>query len=310
MMQTLWIVLALLPVQEAKPEEVLVLLEGGERISGTMVVKEVVVDTAYGELVVPAGDVHKIVVGKSSRPELVARIADLLAKLGADEFKEREAAMGALREMGRLVEPELRAALDHGEPEVRQRAEKILEEIEEDDPDPDPGSVMPGEDTVVTEKFTICGRLRMETFQLETPFGILKFGKEDVRTLYLSPPRAIQEKLRLDGSQTVSTDMVDTKVQIAPGSRVEIRASGTIFLQNWGGEITPDGSSNWGRFNNQFAMGALVGRIGKHGPLFLVGRGYLGTSDRTGTLYLGLALNNAGQTNGDFLVRIEVRPKE
>ena len=91
---------------------------------------------------------------------------------------------------------------------------------------------------------------------------------------------------------------------------MEIRATGTIFLQNWGGEVTPEGSNNWGRFNNQFPMGALVGRIGKHGPHFLVGRHHSGLTDRAGTLYLGLALTNPGQANGDFLVRLQVDPRE
>lgn len=54
----------------------------------------------------------------------------LVEQLGARSFYTREKAMAALISAGSSVEPQVRAALDHEDPEVRYRTEVVLIEIE------------------------------------------------------------------------------------------------------------------------------------------------------------------------------------
>src|SRR5262249_30125199 len=58
--------------------------------------------------------------------------AALVARLGAPQFADREAAARALREVGRDVLPALRAASRSRDPEVRTRAARLVEDIQRD----------------------------------------------------------------------------------------------------------------------------------------------------------------------------------
>jgi hypothetical protein len=63
----------------------------------------------------------------SPSPDQVQAMID---GLGHDSFTRREQAMEALIAAGNVVEKEVAAAIDHGDPEVRYRAAKVLREIE------------------------------------------------------------------------------------------------------------------------------------------------------------------------------------
>lgn len=296
--------------EEKKAEAPVFLLKDGSRISGTFEAKEVRVETAYGVLTVPVADVHKVTFGKVSDPELAGRIRGLIETLGDSSFDVREEAMEGLRELGWVAEPELQGAKEHDDPEVKQRAAKILEELAEEGLPLEEGGIVPEEDTIVTDRFTIRGKLLVDSFEVQTGFGTLHFGKKDIRILYVRPPRETAVEAKIPGTATLNRGLIDTEVKVLPGAFLTLSASGTIVIQNWGGETTPEGGPQWGRFNNQFQSGALIGRIGKGGPLFLVGRHYSGVASRGGTLFLGLALNDSGQNTGEFRVRIRMRPRD
>jgi RNA polymerase sigma factor (sigma-70 family) len=57
---------------------------------------------------------------------------EMVKKLGSDDFAEREAAQGALREIGAKAEPALRAGLKSESPEVRARCAKVLTDVRRD----------------------------------------------------------------------------------------------------------------------------------------------------------------------------------
>lgn len=293
---------------EEKPP--LFVLKDGGRISGEFQATELKIETAYGTLTVPITDVQKVILGKISDPDLARRIETLIRTLGDSSFDAREKAMEGLRELGRAVEPELRRAAESEDPEIKQRAKAILGEFEEEDAPADEDEVIPEEDALVTARFTIRGKLLLESFEVKTRFGPLKFEKKDVRILYVHPPEFIRREVKVPGTSTVNRGMFDTELRVERGSRLTMRASGSIVIQNWGGSTGPEGGPNWGRYNNQFQSGALLGRIGTTGQLFLVGRHFTGEIDRGGNLFLGIALNDGGQNTGEFRVRIEVRPKD
>ncbi len=71
--------------------------------------------------------------GKSDTPLKAVpgeEIKTLVRKLGDDDFKTREKASQRLRELGRLAMPALRKAANDSDAEIRQRAARIVEEIQ------------------------------------------------------------------------------------------------------------------------------------------------------------------------------------
>src|SRR5262249_25674407 len=55
-----------------------------------------------------------------------ARLAAEARRLGADSFRERERAMRELRAAGRSALPFVRPAVNHSDPEVARRAERLV----------------------------------------------------------------------------------------------------------------------------------------------------------------------------------------
>jgi hypothetical protein len=71
--------------------------------------------------------------GKSDTPPKAVQpeeIKTLVRQLGDDDFKTRERASQRLRELGRFAMPALRKAANDSDAEVRQRASRIVEEIQ------------------------------------------------------------------------------------------------------------------------------------------------------------------------------------
>jgi len=61
--------------------------------------------------------------------EVRRRIEELVAQLGAESYKDREAATKALVDMGPAIIPLVRPHINSGDPEVRQRLEDVLEQL-------------------------------------------------------------------------------------------------------------------------------------------------------------------------------------
>ena len=86
--------------------------------------------------------VERIVSVTRAQPETPGaageRIARLIARLGAESYKDREAATKALGEIGPRIGPMLKRHRNDSDPEVRQRIEKIIQQIEPPSPNPKP----------------------------------------------------------------------------------------------------------------------------------------------------------------------------
>jgi len=80
--------------------------------------------------------------------KIMQRVEKLVAQLGAESYKDREAATKALMDEGKGVLPYLKKHLDAGDPEVRQRLQNIIDKIEgnaapnNNNPNGFPGGIM------------------------------------------------------------------------------------------------------------------------------------------------------------------------
>lgn len=277
-------------------------LKDGARILGRIRMDRVDLDTGYGTLSVPVGDIYSIRFGKRSDPDLMARIAGMIATLGSDDFDARSQATNELIELGVLVERELTRALESEDVEVKARARKILDAIAS--ASPDDTEPVREEDEVVTARFTVRGMVNLDHFEIHTRFGPLAVPKKHVRSIEIQEAPSEQKEVRLASSVSAQGAFHDTGIEVRRGDEISIEARGSITLGNWGMNVGPDGVPN-NRFMRNYPLGCLLMRIGD-GPMLQVGSSWTQRAERRGSLKLAIAAPNQNNT-GDFKVVVSVR---
>lgn len=290
-------------------DEANIQLQDGSSFRGKLDIKSFEVETPYGKLVVPASDVIRIRVGKSSNKELKTKIDKLIADLGSKEFQTRETAQKELAKLGSKAYAEIEAATNSTDAEVATRAQALLAEISlgEDE------EVQPNEDEIVTPTLTLRGTIKFDAFQLHTRFGTLKVEKKDVATITLSELADAGKTIKLTDRNTAQSGWLDTGIRVKRGDRIIATATGSINWVNSGYVTDPKGNpqiGQWTRTGNQVIFyGALVGRIGQSGLFFLMGDKYNDKAQVDGNLFIAIGCNWGPQNaTGEYKVRIEIRP--
>ena len=282
-------------------------LRDGTQIVGKLEIKSVEVVTVYGTLTVPLDDVVKIRIGKKSDRELKNKIDKLVGDLGSKDFAARDAATVELAKLGRMAYTELRKASFSEDQEVKERSNKLIEEMGALDEETD---IPCEDDEVVTPTFTIVGAVKFDTLSIATKFGPLKVVKKDLASMSLAEPQVVSRTVSVPARATAGR-MLATGIRVKRGDRLVINAGGTVSYRNYGGtQFTPEGSSNYGAWNENFQIGTLLGRINAAGPLFKVGERYGEKVEADGELFLGIATHDSGSSygNGEFKVRIQIQP--
>lgn len=281
-------------------------LRDGTIIIGKTDLKSIEILTAYGTLSVPMSDVLRIRVGKKSDRDLKAKIDRCIADLGSKDFAARDQATMDLAKLGRLAYTELRKAAGSEDLEVKERATKLLDDmgVIEDEAD-----VIPENDEVVTPTFTIAGAIKIETLAISTKFGLLKVAKKDLARMFVGEAEAVSRTVAVPAKATAGK-MIATGIRLKRGDRLSVTAQGNISYRNYGGtQFSPDGSSNYGNWNDNIMIGALIGRIGAGGTVFKIGERHNEKIEADGELHLGIAaVESAGNYgNGEYKARIQVQ---
>ncbi len=290
-------------------EEANVVLLDSSSFRGKLDIKSFEVETPYGKLVVPATDVIRIRVGKSSNKELKTKIDRLIADLGSKDFQTRETAQKELGKLGSKAYAEIEAATNSADAEVGARAQALLGEISLGDDE----ELQPNEDEIVTPTLTLRGTIKFDTFQLQTRFGTLKVDKRDVAIITLSEMADTGKIVKLTERNTAQSAWLDTGIRVKRGDRIVSTATGSINWVNSGYVTDPRGNpqiGQWTRTGNQVIFyGALVGRIGQSGQFFLMSDKYSDKAMADGSLFIAIGCNWGPQNaTGEYKVRIEVRP--
>lgn len=300
------------------PEPPMFRMRDGTRIAGRADLEVLAIDTAYGPLEVPVGEIVQVRFGSPRDTELGERIRTLVEQLGSDEFDLREEATEELRGVGPPALDALKEATNSEDQEVKTRAEKLVTELEEelddleDDQKPYLVALRGEEDEVVTLKFTAIGRVDLAHFSVKTPYGVLKLARDDILSIVFRPPPFRQLTFEIGGSKAYAGNnkWVDTGLQLTQGAFLKISAAGNLNLSNYGTNCNPDGASGVPANGlDSFPVGALVARIGAKGKPFLVGSEYEGRANGTGSLELGISFKS-GSTRGQYEVEVEVEIEE
>jgi hypothetical protein len=291
------------------------------------------VATRYGKLTVPVGEIRRIEFGLRVPEETVKRIDAAIARLASQDFKQRDAASAELLALRELSYPALQQAAKSSDLEVARRAKdaiKLLTDTVSADK-----LHLPRYDTVVALDFTILGQIEAPVLKARTSyFGETSLKLAEVRSMrWLANDREATVALdaaRYGGQQEA---WLDTGVEVRAGSGVQVVAGGTVDLRPGLGEAGtylagPDGqgqrmtrAAGFGGGGGPGANrggaapvrpsggiqspGALLGRIGEHGKVFVVGSRYEGTAADDGKLYLRIVASPYnGESTGSYDVRV------
>jgi hypothetical protein len=294
------------------PNEMEVRLVDGSRIHMIILQENLEIVTKYGTLTVPTRDIRKIEFGVRHVEAVRKRITDAICKLGSVSFKEREGAGTDLLAIGPPAYLSLQQAKKSADREVAHRAEALLEQMRQRFTE-DQLRTRP-DDLVQTLDFTIAGRVTSPTIRaMTTIFGDAQLKVSDLRSIRLLGGLA-EIEVNVDATKYTSThNWMDTGVLLTPDDEVSVTASGQVDLMiNGGGNMVtgPAGSHQWGNGPGGAGHppGALLGKIGDSGTVFVVGESYKTTCKKEGRLYLQITPGpfggNGNMVGGSYKVNI------
>lgn len=267
------------------------------------------VTTKYGKLSVPATEVRRVEFGFRYPEGAEEKITQLVAQLGDGNYKRRETAAVELLAFRELAYPALKRAAKSTDAEQARRAGELVAKLEERLP---PEKLKFREyDQVTTIDFTAKGKIEAKTLLGYTPyFGEVKLQVAEVRSLR-SVAAGGEVVVQVDSSKyldAAQTTWFDTEVDLTADTPLEVVASGQVSLYRGGGyECGPKGHMSYS--NGTYPSGALLGRVGTSGEVFLVGEKYAGTPKGEGRLYLRMAHSPwPGQATGSYKVTITPNP--
>lgn len=278
----------------AQPAEVR--LNDGSVIAVTLASPQIKVATKYGTLDVPISDIRKIDFGWHLKDK--SAVDRLIASLASAAFKDRDDGTKVLKEAGASVYAVLKAYRSQDQEQMK-RLEQIIVHIEQSSAHSD--IIRPVQDSIATSEFPITGLVQGDFEATSVVFGKVKFSLSDIRSITMKHPPAT---LAISAGG-VDASWLDSGITI--DGPYSVTAEGQVDL--WPGQpgsymSTPKGFTQTGK-NSSYLAGSLIGRIGEHGSIFVVGERYEGTGG--GRLYLQIVPNPWGgaPSAGSYNVKIK-----
>jgi hypothetical protein len=277
--------------------------------------EKIEVQTRYGKLTVPAGDIRRIDLGLRLPPGTARKIDAAVASLGSTDFKQREKGSKELIGLKELAFPAVQRASKDSDLEVARRAQEVLARLKE---------TVGGDkltlrdwDLVYTEEFTIPGHIQAAAFKTRSSiFGEVRLQLTELRGLRSLRPGGATE-LVVDAARYAlaagQEKWLDTRIEFTQGSNLHVTAEGEIDVYPVGAEINsyivgPKGPKRWGRDAGPAMAppaGSLLGKIGGDGKEFVVGEKFDDAAPASGRLLLRVIGSpwNVGCT-GSYTVQV------
>ena len=310
------------PATQPKASDLKITLMDGSVLAGKLSVNDLTIETKYGTLKVPVDQIQSFMPGLGSHPAFQQKINEYVGDLSADTFSDREKAQQALLKIGPDIKSELERQLKGAEAEKANRLQVILDEFSsqaggDDEPSKSPGWLK--EDVIVTQGFTVVGRITTGSFSVSSQYGTLNLKLEDVRQAMREGQEKedLRKNVAVTGMAFASRQYTTTNLRVAKGDQIVVTASGTLMMTPWGNnqQSTPDGASNFGQIASPQGVifgGTLVGRIGEGGPMIKLGSKATIVADRPGVLQLGIASQGdypSYNFPGEYQVKIRIVKK-
>jgi hypothetical protein len=319
--------------------EVEILFANGSLVRLTLEQEKIDIETLYGKLNVPLKDIRRIEFGLHVPDGVDKKVEVAIKKLASGDFKERDGAVHELVTFGAYAYPALLLAAKSSDPEVAKRATDAVARIRAKVPAKE--LKLAADDRVVTSKFTIVGRIITPSIKARTEY----FGEAQLILPQLRHLRVLAEsrdaELTIDAAKySNANEWLETNVTIDGTSILSIAATGQVDLcpqmpgtivagpkghsqgavggfggadGGFGGPggiggAAPAGKGKKGGGFGPAAKnlpGALLGRIGENGDIFLIGARFEGIPESEGKLYLHINPTQFDTaSSGTYQVRI------
>ncbi len=311
------------PAEPVDPRQIRLHLMDGSIITGELSVDDIKVQTEFGLLTVPVERIRSFTPGLDSYPQIAAQIAGLVENLGSDDYPAREQAHKDLSRMGVKILRSLEPYRNDDNAERKRHVLEVIKELEEllaeeaefDEPTEKPW--IHG-DTLVTDQFTIVGKIVQDTFQVSSKYGSLNVMLADVQMADKAggAKQPIQKRLTVEGAHLAQKSFKSSGIRVERGDKIEVQADGQIIMTPWGEEYmsSPDGGEMYGWYANQILAGALVAKIGNSGPVIKIGSRSTFVAKASGVLQFAIGMSpdfaNEGYAfPGQYNLRIKVEPQ-
>jgi len=153
---------------------------------------EVTLRTPYGKLVIPVDKINEVECATRLPAAVEKKIKAAVARLDAEELKDREAASAELARLGVKAYHALLEAEKSDVAEVRKRARALLDKVRESVADEGDLESRPNDVVNTVDGSVISGKLEAESLRVETT----QFGVVRVRLSALNGERTHKEGLR------------------------------------------------------------------------------------------------------------------
>ena len=294
------------------PVEAEVRLMDNSNVRMLILEEKLEVCTRFGKLTVPMREVLKIDFGVHISPATEKKVVQAIEALGHDNYKTREVALKDLVDMGPQAYPQVYQAAKSDQPEVAKRASMALDKMRTRHTDEK--LRLREDDIITTTSFPIIGRITTNSLKAKNEtFGEVELKLGQVRAIHCTHAPH-ETSIEVDASRygSATNQWLDTAFEVRSGMRLIIATSGQINLWPPGGGylcsargFNTNGPSPPG---TQFTAGALLGRIGETGPVFLVGESHDSVPNRDGKLYLHIVPSPWGNAStGVYQVKITPR---
>ncbi len=308
-------------VEQVPPGTLRFHLMDGSIITGKLENDSLPIKTEFGDLVVPITKIVSFAPGLTSHPKLDQRIQQLFQRLGSPNAEERDQAQAELISFGPGLMSELERYADDPDAERKVRVATITEELYAADDgfniDEGPSVSLVRLDTIVTAQFTVAGSIQQETFNIQSKFGKLVVELKDIKAAERLSTEApeVRRTVEVRGTDMAGRNWKNSGIKVNRGDRIIITAEGQVTMSPWGSNTIsgPDGMPQNGMYNGKIPMGALAGKIGDKGEEMLIGSKKSFVAQRSGTLYLGFAMQQNWanyQFPGKYEARVRVVPAE
>lgn len=307
------------PATPIGPNEIRLQLLDGSILTGKLSIAELVVATDFGPLTVPISRIRSIRPGLQSYPELKARLDGLVADLAADSFEAREGAQKELVGYGLKIRNYLATVPDDGDQERQTRLQTVRKALEEAEmmagDDVDAEFAWIEGDTVVTDRFTVVGKIESTEFQMSNRYGELTVALGDVEmgTREWGSRGSVSRRMKIDAANFVQRQWAASGIRVERGDKITVVATGTMSLVPWGEQSSPDGVPHCGTYMGAHPVGSVIAKIGE-GKLIAVGAEETFTAPQSGVLQFGISMmdnfaNQGYDWQGGYELRIRVEPK-
>ena len=290
-------------------------LRDRSRVAGKALFDALPVRTRYGLLNIPRQELLRVRFVRRVDPAVGEKVTRLIEQLADEDFDTREQAMDGLREIGLDALPQVREAADSTNDEVKNRAEILVEELEEEaskgrkGADESAPRLEGRDDEVVTRRMTIRGLVDLERIGIGSRYGDLQIPLADLAVITFRRAGPSVKNVRVAPRFQPPGNWFDSKLTLERHQRLRIEATGVVNVSRYGISAGPTGTTRYsGSTFKNFRMLSLVGKIGKKGEAFLVGSGYRGKAKKGGRLYLAIVpfRYDPGGANGRYDVKVRL----